>query len=126
MPFSSLLSQNRESLLADAERFLSEVDPVMKGLVPSAEEIETLNDDEIVARITPVRGIGRWTVEMLLIFTLGRVDVLPADDFGVRKGFTRAYGLAELSKPKAILARGDIWRPFRTVASWCLWRAAYE
>jgi DNA-3-methyladenine glycosylase II len=99
---------------------------VKLGTVPSPEEIKHLDDDAIVARITRVRGIGRWTVEMLLIFNLGRMDVLPADDFGVRKGFMRAYGLSEMPKPKEILAHGERWRPYRTMASWYLWRAAYE
>jgi len=99
---------------------------VMQGSVPSAAEMKTLTDDEIVAKITQVRGIGRWTVEMLLIFNLGRMDVLPVDDFGVRKGFSRAYGLAAMPKPKELLAHGEQWRPYRTVASWYLWRAAYE
>ncbi len=99
---------------------------VTQGIVPAAEELGSLDDDEIVARITPVRGIGRWTVEMLLIFNLGRMDVLPVDDFGVRKGFARAYGLTEMPKPKEILSYGEKWRPYRTMASWYLWRAAYE
>lgn len=99
---------------------------VKLGIVPSPDEIKLLDDDAIVARITRVRGIGRWTVEMLLIFNLGRTDVLPADDFGVRKGFWRAYGLSEMPKPKEILAHGEKWRPYRTMASWYLWRAAYE
>jgi DNA-3-methyladenine glycosylase II len=71
-----------------------------------------------------VRGVGRWTVEMLLIFQLGRPDVLPADDFGVRNGFRLAYGLDEMPKPKELLAYGERWRPHRTVAAWYLWRAA--
>jgi DNA-3-methyladenine glycosylase II len=99
---------------------------VKLGTVPSPEEINPMDDDAIVSRITQVRGIGRWTVEMLLIFKLGRMDVLPADDFGVRKGFMRAYGLAEMPKPKEILFVGEKWRPYRTMASWYLWRAAYE
>ncbi len=85
-----------------------------------------MEGNAIVARITQVRGIGRWTVEMLLIFKLGRMDVLPVDDFGNRKGFVRAYGFSEMPKPKEILAHGERWRPYRTVASWYLWRAAYE
>ncbi|MEI6702610.1 MAG: DNA-3-methyladenine glycosylase 2 family protein, partial [Deltaproteobacteria bacterium] len=88
--------------------------------------INTMDDDAIVSRIIQVRGIGRWTIEMLLIFKLGRMDVLPVDDFGVRKGFMRAYGCVEMPKPKEILAHGEKWRPYRTVASWYLWRAACE
>jgi len=85
-----------------------------------------MDNDAIVSRITQICGIGRWTVEMLLIFKLGRMDVLPVDDFGVRKGFMRAYGCAEMPKPKEILVHGDKWRPYRTVASWYLWRAALQ
>lgn len=81
---------------------------------------------KLIDGITQVRGIGRWTVEMLLIFGLGRMDVLPVDDFGVRKGFSRAYALSEMPKPKVILFHGERWRPYRTIASWYLWRAAYE
>jgi DNA-3-methyladenine glycosylase II len=99
---------------------------VTTGVVPSSEEIKSMADDDIVARITQVRGIGRWTVEMLLIFRLGRMDVLPVDDFGVKKGFMLAYGLEEMPKPKEILYHGEKWRPYRTMASWYLWRAAYE
>lgn len=99
---------------------------ITNGVVPSSAEIATLEDDEIVARITQVRGIGRWTVEMLLIFHLGRPDVWPVDDFGIRKGFMRAYGLQEMPKPKALRERGDYWQPYRTIASWYLWRTANE
>jgi DNA-3-methyladenine glycosylase II len=99
---------------------------VLLGVVPSSDDMKTMDDNEIVSRITQARGIGRWTVEMLLIFKLGRMDVLPAEDFGVRKGFSRAYGLPEMPKPKEILLHGEIWRPYRTIASWYLWRAAYE
>ena len=102
------------------------VEKVRTGVVPPSEEIKSMVDDDIVARITQVRGIGRWTVEMLLIFKLGRMDVLPVDDFGVRKGFMRAYGLAEMPKPKELLSHGEKWRPYRTMASWYLWRAAYD
>ena len=71
-----------------------------------------------------MRGIGRWTVEMLLMFRLGRPDVLPVDDYGVRKGFARMRELRELPKPKELMAYGERWRPYRSVASWYLWRAA--
>jgi DNA-3-methyladenine glycosylase II len=96
----------------------------LSGVVPSPREMAKLSDDEIVERLTQVRGVGRWTVEMLLIFQLGRHDVLPADDFGVRTGFGRAYKKRGLPTPKQILAYGEIWRPHRTTASWFLWRAA--
>jgi len=99
---------------------------VKLGIVPSPEEINFMDDNAIVSRITQVRGIGRWTVEMMLIFKLGRMDVLPVDDFGVRKGFMRTYGLLEMPKPKEVLSHGEKWRPYRTMASWYLWRAASE
>ncbi len=96
----------------------------LSGVVPSPREIAKLSDDEIVARLTEVRGVGRWTVEMLLIFQLGRHDVLPADDFGVRMGFRHSYKKREMPKPKTLLAHGERWRPYRTTAAWYLWRAA--
>jgi methylated-DNA-[protein]-cysteine S-methyltransferase len=92
------------------------------GVVPRLAELREMAEEEIVERLTAVRGIGRWTVEMLLIFRLGRPDVLPATDYGVRKGFARTFGRRELPAPKALLAHGERWRPFRTVASWYLWR----
>jgi DNA-3-methyladenine glycosylase II len=96
----------------------------LSGVVPGPREIVNLSDDEIILRLTEVRGVGRWTVEMLLIFQLGRHDVLPAHDFGVRTGFRHAYKKRALPEPKEILAHGEIWRPFRTTASWYLWCAA--
>ena len=94
------------------------------GTVPSNRVIQKLDDAEIIARLTQVRGVGQWTVEMLLIFQLGRRDVLPVDDFGVRNGFRHAYALPEMPKPKELLAFGERWRPHRTTAAWYLWRAA--
>ena len=96
----------------------------LSGMVPSSREIVKLSDDEIIERLTEVRGVGRWTVEMLLIFQLGREDVLPAADFGVRNGFRIAYKKRELPKPKALLAHGKRWRPHGTTAAWYLWRVA--
>ncbi len=96
----------------------------LDGTVPSSRIIMKLDDAEIIERLTAVRGVGQWTVEMLLIFQLGRPDVLPADDFGVRNGFRVAYGLDEMPKPKELLVHGERWRPHRTVAAWYLWRAA--
>jgi 3-methyladenine DNA glycosylase/8-oxoguanine DNA glycosylase len=80
-------------------------------------------DDAIVERLTSIRGIGRWTVEMLLIFRLGRPDVLPIDDYGVRKGLMRVLGTKELPSRTALAERGERWRPYRSAASWYLWRA---
>ena len=95
----------------------------LAAVVPDAATLLELGDDEIIARLTQVRGIGRWTVEMLLVFHLGRPDVLPVDDFGVRTGFQAAYGLSSLPRPQALAAWGERWRPYRTTAAWYLWRA---
>ena len=81
-----------------------------------------MSDAEIIERLTTIRGVGPWTVEMLLMFTLGRPDVLPATDYGVRSGFARVYGLKELPSPKELLAHGERWRPYRSVAAWYMWR----
>ena len=96
----------------------------LSGVVPTGRQIVALPDEEIIARLTEVRGVGRWTVEMLLIFQLGRPDVLPADDFGVRNGFRLAYRKRALPQPKDLLRFGARWRPHATVAAWYLWRAA--
>ena len=96
----------------------------LSGVVPTARQIVKLSDAEIIARLTEVRGVGRWTVEMLLIFQLGREDVLPADDFGVRNGFRLAYKKRGMPKPKDLLKFGERWRPHATTATWYLWRAA--
>jgi DNA-3-methyladenine glycosylase II len=96
----------------------------LSGVVPSSRAIVKLSDDEIITRLTEVRGVGRWTVEMLLIFQLGRENVLPADDFGVRSGFRVAYKKREMPKPKDLLKFGERWRPHATTAAWYLWRAA--
>lgn len=96
----------------------------LEGIVPTTRQIVRLDDDEIVERLTQVRGVGRWTVEMLLIFQLGRPDVLPADDFGVRNGFRIAYKRKEMPSKAEVLAHGECWRPYRTTAAWYMWRAA--
>jgi len=93
------------------------------GMVPTGRIIKKLDDEEIVERLIAVRGIGRWTVEMLLICQLGRPDVLPVGDFGVRNGFRIAYGRRMMPTPKALSRYGARWKPYRTVASWYLWRA---
>jgi len=93
------------------------------GVVPTREQAETMSDAELVERLDSVRGIGAWTVEMFLIFNLGRPDVLPIHDLGVQKGWSVAYGKKHMPKPKELLAFGERWRPYRTVASWYMWRA---
>lgn len=95
----------------------------LAGEIPNLAEARLLSDEELVERLVPVRGIGRWTVEMLLMFRLGRPDVLPSTDLGIRNGFARAFGVP-LPSPAEILERGERWKPYRTVAAWYLWRAA--
>jgi DNA-3-methyladenine glycosylase II len=96
----------------------------LDGTVPRMREVRRMTDDEIVERLTTVRGVGRWTVEMLLLFRLGRPDVLPLGDLGVRKGFALTYGTRKvLTDPKVLSRRAERWRPYRSVASWYLWRA---
>jgi DNA-3-methyladenine glycosylase II len=104
----------------------------LDGTVPSHAAIKKMSDADIVERLTEVRGIGPWTVEMLLIFRMGRPDVLPVTDYGVRRGYaltfmkvpkTRALTAEDLPKPDVVFKRGERWRPFRSVASWYLWRA---
>jgi DNA-3-methyladenine glycosylase II len=95
----------------------------LDGTVPSLARIRRMEDEEIVERLTTVRGIGRWTVEMLLIFRLGRPDILPVSDLGVRKGFALMFRRGKLPEPRVMLRRGERWRPYRSVASWYLWRA---
>jgi len=95
----------------------------LQGVVPDRRTISRMRDGEIVERLTEVRGVGVWTVEMLLIFTLGRKDVLPATDYGVRKGFALTYGKQDLPAPLEILEYGERWRPHRSTAAWYLWRS---
>jgi len=96
----------------------------LDGNVPTVKQAHSMSDEELIERLDTVRGIGRWTVEMLLLFRLGRPDVLPVDDYGVRKGFAKMLKLADLPKPKELMAYGERWRPHRSVASWYMWRAA--
>ncbi len=91
--------------------------------VPSGRALLRMSDDEIIARLTQVRGIGRWTVEMLLLFDLGRPDVWPVDDYGVRKGFAKTFGRRKLPTPKQLMKIGEKWHPYRSVAAWYFWRA---
>lgn len=111
------LSANKLAALQDLAR------KSLDGTVPPLSKVRRMDDATLIDHFTQVRGIGQWTVEMLLISRLGRPDVLPVDDFGVRKGFMLAYGLPEMPRPKALLEYGERWRPWRTVVSWYLWRA---
>jgi DNA-3-methyladenine glycosylase II len=95
----------------------------LDGTVPSGRALVRMSDEEIIERLTAVRGIGRWTVEMLLLFDLGRLDVWPVTDYGVQKGFAKTFGRRELPTKKQFLKIGEKWRPYRSVAAWYFWRA---
>jgi DNA-3-methyladenine glycosylase II len=95
----------------------------LDGVVPTLEQAHKMSDAELVERLISVRGVGAWTVEMFLIFRLGRPDVLPIHDYGVQKGYALTYGKKAIPKPKELAAFGERWRPYRTVASWYMWRA---
>ncbi len=96
----------------------------LRGEIPELAETQSMDDEEIVARLSEVRGVGRWTAQMFLIFRLGRPDVLPVDDYGVRKGFAVAFKKPDLPSSEALERHAARWRPYRTAASWYLWRAA--
>jgi DNA-3-methyladenine glycosylase II len=98
----------------------------LDGTVPSRRGSARLSDEQLIERLSSIRGVGRWTVEMLLMFTLGRPDVLPVDDFGVRDGYRVLYGLEAQPKPKALAEIGLAWAPHRSIAAWYLWRASDE
>ena len=95
----------------------------IEGIVPSSRAIRKMDDAEIMERLTAIRGVGRWTVEMLLIFKLGRADMLPATDFGIRKAFALTFGTKDFPTPKELATYGEKWKPFRTTAAWYLWRS---
>lgn len=96
---------------------------VMDGRLPPDAELAAMDDEAIIERCVAVRGIGRWTVQMLLMFHFGRQDVMPADDFGVRQGFKLAYGLKGMPRAKALLVYAERWKPWRSAGAWYLWRA---
>lgn len=95
-----------------------------RGEVPTREQAAGLSDDELIEHLLPLRGVGRWTVEMLLIFTLGRLDVMPVDDFGIRSGLQQLTGLSEPLRKGDVSKLTDHWAPYRSVAAWYLWRLA--
>ncbi len=95
----------------------------LDGTVPTGAALAKMSEEEIVARLTQVRGIGRWTVEMLLLFNLGRLDVWPVNDLGVQKGYAKTFRKRKLPKPKELEKIGEKWRPYRSVAAWYFWRA---
>ena len=95
---------------------------IIEGTVDLAK-LPAMSDDEVITHLIAVKGIGRWTAEMVLIFDLGRLDVLPVDDLGVRKGFQKVYGLKELPKPEKMMKIAEKWRPYRSVGTWYMWKA---
>ena len=111
------LSRNKIAALKDLAA------KTIDGTVPSGRALSRMSDDEIIARLITVRGIGRWTVEMLLLFDLGRPDVWPVDDYGVRKGFAKTFRRRKLPTPKQLTKFGEQWRPYRWIAAWYFWRA---
>ncbi len=107
---------------AKARYLLDLAEKVHRGDVP-LDTLHELTDDEVVAQLLPVKGIGRWTAQMFLIFSLGRYDVLPVDDLGLRAGVQRHYELAELPGRSQLQEIGELWRPYRTIATWYVWRS---
>jgi 3-methyladenine DNA glycosylase/8-oxoguanine DNA glycosylase len=97
---------------------------VVNGTLPAMAELAAMDDEAVISQLGQVRGVGRWTAEMFLIFSLGRPDVLSGGDQGLRRGFQLAFGLAELPAPEEMLEHGKLWAPYRSVASWYLWRSA--
>jgi DNA-3-methyladenine glycosylase II len=93
-----------------------------EGIVPTREEAEALSDDELISRLVPLRGVGQWTVEMLLIFSLGRLNVFPLDDFGARTGLKIAFGLDTMPSKREMVTLTECWRPYRSIGTWYLWR----
>ncbi len=95
---------------------------VTSGAIPTKGMMRKMPDEEIIEKLTAVKGIGRWSAEMFLIFDLGRLNVLPLGDYGIRKGFAIAYGMKTLPRPRTIVRRAKNWHPYRTLACWYLWR----
>ena len=98
----------------------------LDGTVPPLSKLRRMSEEEIHERLVQVRGIGEWSVQMFLMFRLGRPDVLPVNDLGIREGFQHVYGHKDVPKPQIILEHGERWRPYRSIASWYLWRAVDE
>jgi DNA-3-methyladenine glycosylase II len=98
----------------------------LDGTVPNRRAATRLSDEALIERLITIRGVGRWTVEMLLIWTLGRADILPVDDFGVREGYRVLYGLDAQPRPRELAEIGQAWAPWRSYAAWYLWRASDE
>lgn len=127
-PPSQLIAAEFDALRAcgfsgrKVETILGIAQGALSGLVPTGEQAEHMSDEALIAQLVTLKGIGRWTVEMMLIFTLQRLDVLPVDDFGVREGYKRLKSLELAPTPKALALIGAAWQPYRTAAAWYLWR----
>jgi DNA-3-methyladenine glycosylase II len=125
---SQLLATEFESLRAcgfstrKVETIQGIAEGAISGLVPTRTEADTMTNEDLIQRLVSLKGIGRWTVEMLLMFTMARMDVLPADDFGIVQGYKRLKKLDAAPKRKEITEIGKVWSPYRTIASWYLWR----
>ncbi|HXG11062.1 MAG TPA: DNA-3-methyladenine glycosylase [Gemmataceae bacterium] len=104
-------------------RSLRDLAAKVHSKVVPLDDLHKADDEEVIAALLPVRGIGRWTAQMFLIFSLGRLDVLPVDDFGLRSGIRQQYGLKELPDRRKVQELAEPWRPYRTVATWYLWRS---
>ena len=111
------LSRNKVAAIKDLAA------KTLEGTVPSGRVLSKMSDEEIIARLTSVRGIGRWTAEMLLLFELARPDIWPVHDYGVQKGFAKTFGRRKLPTPKQLAKLGEKWRPYRSFAAWYFWRA---
>jgi DNA-3-methyladenine glycosylase II len=96
----------------------------LDGTIPNFRKLDRMSDETVIEHLTAVKGVGVWTAQMFLMFSLARPDIMPVGDLGVRKGFQRLYKHEEMPAPKAILDHAERWRPWRSVASWYLWRAA--
>jgi 3-methyladenine DNA glycosylase/8-oxoguanine DNA glycosylase len=117
---SAGLSRNKMAALRDLAA------KTLDGTVPTARSIARMSDEVVIEHCTQVKGIGRWTVEMLLMFRLGRLDVLPLDDYGIRKGFQIVYKMPDLPTKEQMIKRAEKWRPWRTVGCWYLWRVVEQ
>ncbi len=110
--------------LAKTEAIQGIAKGTIKGLVPTREAANSMSDEALIETLTELRGIGKWTVEMLLIFTMGRLDVMPVDDFGVRAGLKHLYGIEDMPKKMEFSKWTDAWKPYRSIGAWYLWRLA--
>jgi len=124
MPEAELRSAGLSAAKTAAMKDLAK--KALEGVIPHSKDLAKMSDEEIIARLSAVRGVGKWTVEMSLMFRLGRPDVLPVDDLGVRNGFDKVHGRRKKVTPKELEAYAERWRPYRSVGSWLMWRVLEE